>query len=363
MEVRVKRDERNVMVEFDKEAKVLSTTVFGGVKEAKRILFHKVDKGFSADPKEYIKGLSKGLGFDLNDTVVFLTAAEIEKSFVLKNNDDILLAATVSFRPLACIDDNFNVERKISTTNIFLGIRYDVSLRSLAELLSLVSAVKSLAFSDLCFSCSPSKRSFQSIVDATAVASFGEGKVRDFMGPATEVGSRISKLVYWTLIEKLLEDLSDDAKLKNIIGLRKEDLVNLSLKFYRRAPVPQVPEEKVKNLIVEIIKSELKDPNVWALISSYKCPEILSHLGWIPGLSREEYKSDTTKIVADEVLGIALSLYINGIRGLLAYYWIDRTKDKVDVINEMPMFLDDIVSALIGSVLSKVYDRILSERK
>jgi alpha-ribazole phosphatase CobZ len=246
-----------------------------------------------------------------------------------------------------------------STINIFVLVERALSLRALAELLSLVSGSKALALSDLCLSCSPSSRAFQSAVDATAVATLEEPPQEEFVGPVTPIGSKVSELVYEVVIDGINAALNVEERVEGLIGLPLDTITSLALKVYAKAPVPGVNEEEVRSLVSSELRSLLKDPNLWLLLSSYRCPEVLASLGWVPGLSREEYRSDSPKIVSDEVLGMGISLYINGIRGLLAYYWVDRIKDDIKGLGDLPPMLDDVVSSLIGGVLSRVYDRLL----
>ena len=360
--LRVELEKRKdlAILKLPKDASALSTAVDGGLVKTKYVVFKKVDKNFSEDLDKFIDNVIKELGLPKDRSIVFLTAADIEKSLAFFNSDDVLIASTISHNPLACIG---GASRKIgkdsSTINIFVMVKQKLSERALVELLSLVSEVKALVLSDLCLSCEPRLRAFQSAVDSIAVATLGVEPEEKFVGPVTRVGSEVSRRLYEILTTSLLKRLDLDSKFETLTGISLRKIVELALEVYHKAPVPHVSQDEVGTLVKNILMNELKDPNVWALISSYKCPEILSSLGWFPNLSKEEYDSDSTKIVSDEVLGIGLSLYVNGIRGLLSYYWVDRNKPKIDGLADLPPFLDDIISALIGSVLSKVYDKLL----
>ncbi|MEM4868581.1 MAG: hypothetical protein QXK54_07180, partial [Ignisphaera sp.] len=71
------------------------------------------------------------------------------------------------------------------------------------------------------------------------------------------------------------------------------------------------------------------------------------------------YKSDSPGIIVDELVGKALAEYINGFKGLLMYYWIERLKERGEtpILKLLPPIADDIVAALIGGILSKIYDK------
>ncbi len=360
LKVELEKRKDLAFLKLPKDALALSTTINGGFVKARYVVFKKVSKDFSEDPDKFINNVTKELGLPKDRSIVFLTAANIERSLAFLSSEDVLIASTISHNPLACIS---GISRKIgegsSTINIFVAVKQRLSKRGLAELLSLVSEVKALALSDLCLSCEPRLRAFQSAVDSIAVATMGIESEEKFIGPITRVGSEISRRLYEVLTTSLLEKLDIDSKFETLTDINLKKMVDLAFEVYRKAPVPYVNQNKVKNLIKDVLMNELRDPNVWTLISSYKCPEILSSLGWFPNLSKEEYNSDSTRIVSDEVLGIGLSLYINGMRGLLSYYWVDRNKHKIDGLGNLPPFLDDIISALIGSILSKVYDELL----
>ena len=361
LKVELERREDLAILKLPRDALALSTAINGGFVKVRYVVFKKVSKDFSDDPDKFVDKVIEGLGLPKDRSIVFLTAASIERSLAFLSSEDVLIASTISHNPLACTG---GISRKIgegssSTINIFVVVKQKLSERSLAELLSLVSEVKALALSDLCLSCEPGLRAFQSAVDSIAVATMGVEPEEKFVGPITKIGSEVSRRLYEVLTASLLEKLDVDSKFETLTGINLKKVVDLAFEVYLRAPVPHVNHDRVKNMIKDVLMNELRDPNVWALISSYKCPEILSSLGWFPNLSKEEYNSDSTKIVSDEVLGIGLSLYVNGMRGLLSYYWVDRNKHKINGLGNLPPFLDDIISALIGSILSKVYDELV----
>ena len=89
--------------------------------------------------------------------------------------------------------------------------------------------------------------------------------------------------------------------------------------------------------------------------------ECKGSIGAIPYLIKSEYMNDSPKIIADELLGMTLSIYINGWKGLFCYYWVERLKSKIKEIKSLPMFTDDLICSLIGAILSRVYDKFLHE--
>jgi phosphatidylglycerophosphatase A len=59
-------------------------------------------------------------------------------------------------------------------------------------------------------------------------------------------------------------------------------------------------------------------------------------------------------------MGKAIAEYLNGFKGLLAYYWIDRIKEgdkDLEDLSGLPPMTDDVVGAIVGGVLSRIYDK------
>ena len=145
---------------------------------------------------------------------------------------------------------------------------------------------------------------------------------------------------------------------RNALGYTINELVDLALEAYRRAPIPGVKEEVVREVIRELLGRALRDPNVAALIIAARDLDLRGAAGILPGIRSEEFSKDPRGIVADELLATALSLYLAGFKGLLATYWVERLKESGRIPVKAPVFEDDVISALLGSVLSLVYDRL-----
>ncbi len=364
--VKVRLEGNSLVVELEEEFNSLSTTVLGGgLRRVNTVVFSQVPEDFSEDPLKYSLNLVRELSLNPEETLVFLTATDVARNHVIKESQDskIFLIVTLGVDPVACVGGN-SLRLKNSrggTVNMFLGVREKLTLRSLAEMLMLAAGVKALAFSDLYITCGNGLRAFASAVDATAVASYyGEGFREVYVGPVSELGSLITSLLYEALTELLMKELDVNSRFKSLTGLSVGEFRDLLFRIYSDlARVPGKGDDEVRELISELVERELRDPNVWLLLASFKAPEVLASRGWVPGLSREEFLEDSRKIVADEVLGIALSEYVNGLRGLMSYYWVERVKGGIKEFGGRGAFEDDLLASFLGSVLSKLLDELL----
>ncbi|MEM2512387.1 MAG: hypothetical protein QXX61_04555, partial [Ignisphaera sp.] len=138
-----------------------------------------------------------------------------------------------------------------------------------------------------------------------------------------------------------------------------DEVVDMIMKVYARARLPQIDDKKARDEIRKELEIIVLDPNVAMFVRGLRLLELALALGVVPAISLDEYKSDSPGIVVDELAGKSLAEYINGFKGLLAYYWVERLKEKgeVEEMRSLPPITDDLVAALVGGVLSRIYDR------
>ncbi|RLG59508.1 alpha-ribazole phosphatase CobZ [Candidatus Geothermarchaeota archaeon] len=141
-------------------------------------------------------------------------------------------------------------------------------------------------------------------------------------------------------------------------GIDMETLVEASLKLF--IPWKGMNREKARKTIRKYLKLLSRDPNISSLVMASARLDEDARIGLIPGLSKEDYLKDPVYLVADEILGMALALYINGWNGLFEYYRYDR--EKPGVIKRLPPFMDDVIAAFIAGVTSRIYSKGLEER-
>ena len=358
-----------ILVSFKEEVRALSSTVYGGgFRNLKYVLFKRVKEDFTeTHPEEYASELVNEAGLPPDLTAVFLTSTNLLKNHILLKSEgppeeDIFL--TLGLSPPACIDA-LNPIKPAGTINIILTINDCLSTEAAIDLIMLLGGVKSTVFSDLGIACEGFKRAFSTVTDAVIVAYRSRGctyRIR-YGGPATNVGKEAAKLVYSAIMYLAQKNVGPDNMLKYITSFSSDELVNLGMKIYEKAPVPGIKERVVEGSIRRMLGRVLKDPNTWIILRSAQSMSFCGNAGTIPGLSSQEYLRDSKKVLSDELLGIALSIYINGWKGMFNYYWIDRLKENFEEFKNLPMFIDDVVAALVGGILSKVYDELIMERE
>ncbi len=69
----------------------------------------------------------------------------------------------------------------------------------------------------------------------------------------------------------------------------------------------------------------------------------------------KDFESDPVHLISDEILGMRIANYINGVKGVFEFERIDRSKPGI--LKELGPFTDDVVGGLIAGVCSKVYER------
>ncbi len=365
MLAKIKELDDLILVEFCREVKALSSTVYGGgLRRLTHVVFKKVSRDFNdPDPSGYAESVIKKLKLPRNSTSVFLTAADIRRFCVIKELSEplpVLSVITAGFEPVACLGAKPRGMHE-GTINVLVLVGVPLSDAALVDLAAVAASAKTAALSSLGLGCGPGAKAVGTVSDAIVVASVVGDRMHPYAGLGTEVGSAAADLVFRSIVELGLKSLRIDDLLTSALGMGFSDLVSAALELYLKAPVPDVDLGRVKELVSATLKDFLEDPNVWSIILAAEELDARGVSGCIPYLSKDEFVSDLTRIVADEVLGISLSLYLNGFKGLFAYYWVDRIKDTITKLKSLPVFTDDVAGALLASVLSKVYDELLKK--
>ncbi|MDG6243247.1 MAG: alpha-ribazole phosphatase CobZ [Methanolobus sp.] len=141
-------------------------------------------------------------------------------------------------------------------------------------------------------------------------------------------------------------------------GITVRMLVDTALELY--APHPGL---ETKELAEERFLSELdialSDPNLCLLIYSGILLEKEGRDGRLPNISKSSYEKDLTFIIADEVLGMSISKYISGDKGMFEFVRFD--KQKPGILAKLGPFMDDIIGGLVGGVSANMYTRAMAE--
>lgn len=291
------------------------------------------------------------------DSIVLLTSVDLEERLEIQGIEDPpgVAAVSIGLTPPTCPGAPSHEPLPSSTINVAVAVKTGLTHSGLMDLFRTVVEAKTLASVELLLRCS--SRSPGTVSDAVAVIA-EKGKLVT-AGPATRVGGPVAEAVYGLITRAGARILAPYGYVVNALGYTLEELVGLALEAYRRAPVPGVGEEEVRLNVRKVLEGILRDPNVAALLIAARDLDLRGLAGTLPGLTGGEFKEDPRSIVADELLATALSLYIAGFKGLLAAYWVERLKSAGEVSITAPVFEDDVISALVGSALSLVYDRLL----
>ncbi|WMW25245.1 alpha-ribazole phosphatase CobZ [Methanolobus sediminis] len=141
-------------------------------------------------------------------------------------------------------------------------------------------------------------------------------------------------------------------------GITVRMLVDAALELY--APHPGIEtRELAEEKFLRELDIAVSDPNLCLLIYSGILLEKEGLEGRLPNISRSSYEKDLTFIIADEVLGMSISKYISGDKGMFEFVRFD--KQKPGILAELGPFMDDIIGGLIGGVSANMYTRAMAE--
>jgi alpha-ribazole phosphatase CobZ len=361
-------DELAAVVELPWRAR-FAATLPPGVGETDYVVFIHVDKDYKPPAPSLWEALrleASRVGYP--GALAFLTAADISgiiEREVEAGGSKAWVYATIGLTPPVCPGGSgiLHEPLRASTINVAVVAWEPLTMAGALDLLRTVAEAKAAASSELLLRCpgaaAVSWRPVGTVSDAIAVlwpASASGGA--ETAGHATTLGGSVGLEVYKSIVERGLGILGAEGIAANALGLGVEALAGLVGEAYARAPVPGVDRGRVVEAARKLLRHWLRDPNVQALIIASRELDVHGSAGGIPGLTAPEFQADTPRMVADELLGMALASYLAGSRGVFSMYWVERLK-KEGVIPEAPMFEDDVASALIAAALTKVLDRLL----
>jgi alpha-ribazole phosphatase CobZ len=357
-----------LVLDLEKDMVVLSTAgcpkIFNYIRY---VVFKRVPKNFGyTDLDKYCQELSETLNLDYQRTTIFLTAVDIStyssaKIFYRDVEAEVFITLGIDSPSCVSIEQDNSFEKTVGTINIAVVVNKPLSRLALLDLFRLVSEVKGALIALGGPQCINGV-SIGTASDAIAVIA-PEGFER-FAGVATDVGIAVSKALVKALTN-LLTKVSVGDYVAQTLGLKSfDDVVRVAEKIYSYAPIPKLEKNVVVKEVEEELLKALSDPNIQILVRGMKLAEVCAQLGLIPSITFKEFSSDTPRIIVDELVGKALSEYINGFKGLLAYYWVERLKERggIPEVGMFPPIADDLLGALVGATLSRVYDRYAQNR-
>ncbi len=361
----------NLIITLKRNGMGIASTVIGGGmrKEIKHIVFHKVDKNFKGDPKVEARKTLKKLNLDEHEAIVFLTAVDVSKDYIVveESLNDIIVSVvvTLGLTNAITIPTSIDEARSIAlhnlvkphTINILAVVNKAMTHEALVDAVKTITEAKVYAMYSLDLKVN-GKLAVGTSTDAVAVVSLNEGEQTPYAGVLTSIGALLSTLTYSSII-KCAESKWGLCRQRGILmrlkeyGIDLSDIVEAASRLF--IPHGDLSKNKVKELLENEIKGTLKDVNVTSLILAALKLHENAMLNLLPGITAEEYSKDPVRLVADEILGLALALYLNGWNAVFEYYRYDRLKPGI--LSKLPPFLDDIIGALIGGVTSKIYSR------
>jgi len=349
-----------LIIELDSEYYALSSSALTRTYEPiTHVIFNTIPEDVElSDVDAYCIDLVKSLGLDPERSAVFLTAADVSKyvhGSKVVDSHLVEVFITIGIDWVSCLDTAVNIEAGIGNNTINIAVFTDKPLNRLGLL-------------DLFRLASEAKGSLMALLGPTCLKSPSLGTPSDATLVASPIGNeRYSGSVGRAAVSLLSEVLADvfrrlplDRYVKYLLGgLSIDELRRLAIEVYRNCRIPTQNDEDAGLKILNEILSTFKDPNIVALIKGARFIEFLMALNALPGLMEGEYLSDSPGIIVDELVGKALAEYVNGFKGLLSYYWVERLKDegRLPLLSTLPPITDDLITSLIGSILSRIYDR------
>jgi len=375
-------DNDTLLVTFTRSNPSSLSTSFtgGGSGHARYVIIRRVGSEFNAAPMELLRlarKVTSHAGTPPAESVVVFTAAPVNDYVLVESKNpkvDVSVLTIIGLSPPACIDVSKTFEAPtvrvgmrsdVGTISVVVGVGHSLTYAAALDLLRTVVEAKAAACADLLLRCE--SRAVGTVTDNITLMYQGVsgscGCAHPWAGPATEIGHEVAKAVWEAVAGKGMKLLDLNSRLRSAVGLGIDEILDEVIKAYKEAPIPGLSEDEARSKLRRVLLKVLKDPNVWAFLIAARELDLHGASGTIPGLSREEFQKDTVKIVADELMSLALATYIAGAKAMFSTYWVERLKTKgmLEAVKELPMFEDDVVSALIASALTRLYDEVLND--
>jgi alpha-ribazole phosphatase CobZ len=138
-------------------------------------------------------------------------------------------------------------------------------------------------------------------------------------------------------------------------GISIKSLIHCALEMFVPHPGAET-DKKASEMLAEEFLDILKDVNVSTLmVAAFRAQED-AEKGLIPGLTNERFMG-RPGLVADEILGMAISNYIGGSKAVLEFVRFDQAKPGI--LRKLGPLTNDAVGGLVAGVSSNVYTRAL----
>jgi len=136
-------------------------------------------------------------------------------------------------------------------------------------------------------------------------------------------------------------------------GITLKDMIDAALELFVPHPGVETTEKAVE-LLKEEFSEALSDVNVSCLeVACFRAEEDAKS-GLIPGLTKERFMG-RPGLVADELLGMTISNYIAGAKGIFEFIRFDQAKPGI--LKNLGPITNDAIGGLVAGVSSNMYTK------
>lgn len=343
-----------------------SAIVGGGVSETDTVFIVEVPVGYDcATPEEDLAAIRQHFGLPA-DSIGLMTAAKIRKVITTESSqeNDCEAVAVVTAGTTNAVMAGERLPQKVIDTLPVHKVGTINIVAILSEPLQdcgLVNAAATLAEAKTAGMNDAGVAGTGTTSDALAILC-PAGSVGKYAGTASNSGMAMAKAVRKAVANSTRKWQEDTTSAKSALekldelGIGEAEMWEAALGLY--VPAPQWDLEMVHQRFKKHLRNLEKDVNVNAMLYAAILLEEQGNAMKLSGLETT-FQDDPVHLVADELLGIALSQYIAGTKGLFEYIRYD--KNKPGILGILGPFLDDIVGSIIGSIMSNIYTELLEE--
>jgi len=350
----VVKDERAVVVEFDQPVKYVSSAFYSrGTGRARWVANLRVERDWRhEDPRSYVRERLRELDLDPEETVAFLTAADVGRAATVQKGD-VFALATAGFSNAYCSRSKPG-SCGPGTVNVIVVVGRPLSRRSLVEALAWATEAKCHAVLRLLLG--NEGPCLGTTTDSVLVAC-PPGEHRDvFCGPATGLGERLMSAVEEAVVTAAeragYSPTPSVAELLEREGITLDDLVEAG-----RALFVGEWSEECEERVREELERALRNPNVALAVFAAVIVDRFLRLGSRPR-ECEGVEEDPGWIYFDEVLGQFVAMELGGFAGLFNFGRYDREKPGIlRKVDERWLTLDDVLAGLIGGAMAAAFKR------
>jgi alpha-ribazole phosphatase CobZ len=365
-DIKIDVNREHIVIESKKPIKVLSSApINGGLRFSNKIINLWIPEDFYYDPIAYYKNKNVD-----SNAVCLMTGADLMKTGIVKkesSNIKVLAITTAGISNASSITDwNIikNSTSNIGTINIIVIVDREMTEGCMVNAITTITEAKCKVLSSFDIrSVKSYEQATGTSSDALAIVSLGKGDALEYAGSATELGWLIASCVEDALKNTLIcNNIKTERKLLLRLkerGIILEDLISTAMEIY--VPHPNYSKEEAKEIFKRILLEVMDDINVSSLVIAGLRLNEDGKRGLIPNISADKYEEDPVNLVADEILGISIAMYIAGYNGLFEFYRFDR--EKPGILKNLPPFVDDVIGGLLAGASSKMYSYMIEERK